>query len=215
MTKAMNLIGDQRVCVGVVTEITNDDGKYIVEFDQTVFCPKGGGQKSDIGTAGESEVINVLKGEGGRILHVLDAEPRYCAGDEVELKVDPDRREQNKRNHSAGHAIAAVTEQCCPQLHAVGGHHYPGEGRVEFEGEMPALDGLLERLTFAVDELIERDCEISIVGKPFESRAIQFAGFEAVPCGGTHVASTSELAGLKLKKLKVKNNRLRISYLID
>ena len=38
-----------RECEAVVTACTAKDGKFLVELDQTVFFPEGGGQLSDKG----------------------------------------------------------------------------------------------------------------------------------------------------------------------
>jgi Ser-tRNA(Ala) deacylase AlaX len=101
-----------------------------------------------------------------------------------------------------------------PSYRAVAGHHWVGEARVEFEvidGTTPAeptIDELQERL----DELTASDLEFKIEGDPDKGRAIKIGDFAAVGCGGTHVHSTNELAGIRVTGIKNKKGRLRVSY---
>lgn len=46
-------------CIAKVTACTPKDGKYLVELDQTVFFPEGGGQLSDRGKLADAVVSHV------------------------------------------------------------------------------------------------------------------------------------------------------------
>ena len=51
-------------CVAKVTACTPKDGKYLVELDQTVFFPEGGGQLSDRGKLADAVVSHVSEKDG-------------------------------------------------------------------------------------------------------------------------------------------------------
>jgi len=40
-------------------------------------------------------------------------------------------------------------------------------------------------------------------------------GATSCPCAGTHVASTSELQGLKVIKMKAKKGKVKVSYVLE
>ena len=58
-------------CVAKVTACTPKDGKYLVELDQTVFFPEGGGQLSDRGKLADAVVSHVSE-KDGHIYHECD-----------------------------------------------------------------------------------------------------------------------------------------------
>ena len=58
-------------CQAVVTACTESKGKYLIELDQTVFFPEGGGQLSDKGTISDAKVVHVAE-KDGHILHECD-----------------------------------------------------------------------------------------------------------------------------------------------
>jgi alanyl-tRNA synthetase len=70
--------------------------------------------------------------------------------------------------------------------------------------EIVSLDELKKRCTYIPPALPE--------DKPLRVVAIQ--NYFPIPCGGTHVNSTSELAGLVVHKMKIKKGQLKVSYAI-
>ena len=114
--------------------------------------------------------------------------------------------------HTAGHLVASCVEHAFPQLRAVAGHQWPGEGRVEFEGEIQAVDPQLDALNDELRSCIEGDLTVNVVGHPFVDRAIQIGAFTPIPCGGTHLSSLSSIKFVTISSLKRKSGRLRLSY---
>ena len=51
-------------CTATVTACTEKEGRYLVELDQTVFFPEGGGQLSDKGKINEVLVSHVSERDG-------------------------------------------------------------------------------------------------------------------------------------------------------
>ena len=42
-----------------------------------------------------------------------------------------------------------------------------------------------------------------------------FIGGLGCPCGGTHVCNSRELKGIKVTKIKIKKDVIKVSYIID
>jgi Ser-tRNA(Ala) deacylase AlaX len=43
-------------------------------------------------------------------------------------------------------------------------------------------------------------------------RVVQIGRYKAIPCGGTHLATTAEIGNFEMTKIKNKNGNLRISF---
>ncbi|RKX48096.1 MAG: alanyl-tRNA editing protein, partial [Thermotogae bacterium] len=80
-------------------------------LDQTIFYPTGGGQPHDTGTINGVSVLDVYKDEGGDIWHVVEDVSPFSIGDEVELKLDWERRHRLMRIHTALHLLDHVLNE--------------------------------------------------------------------------------------------------------
>jgi len=199
-----------------VQAIDQDDHGLFVVLDQTVAAVKGGGAKADRGTIGTMPFNDVLAdGRDGDPRHYLASQPTFCVGDIVEVRIDPEWRAIQEAYHTAGHLLAAVAEEQFPSLQATGGHHYPGEARIEFVGHIPAdLNDLKTKLNSALKAAIECDLPIQILD-PSQNRQVQIGVFKPVGCGGVHSKSTSELGQVEIKSVKAKAGKLRLSYEVE
>jgi alanyl-tRNA synthetase len=195
-----------------ITEIGEDEGKPYLRLRETLFHAQGGGQRPDRGTIGSVAVIHVAHADG-EVNHYVESIAHLQVGMPVEIEIDPEWRQLNAKSHTAGHVIAAIGDSIFPELKAIGGHHWPGESRVEFEGKSSlSSDEIISTLTSAVEQAIADNLSVKVVGDPFASRQIQIGTFSPVPCGGTHLDNLSELIDLVLTKVKSKGDKIRISY---
>lgn len=202
------------------------DPKYgrFVLLNQTHFHPQGGGQLSDVGTIGEVAIKHVSKApipDAGP--HAFDVRHHYEAeadlfieGTPVEYTVNRERRTTAMHWHASGHLLAAVAEELFPQLQAVNAHHFPGEARVEFQlresgAAFPSADEIKTRLPSAYADAVKEGKAVDVkMGPP---RTVQYGDYPAVPCGGTHVANTSELPEeLSIRSAKAKKGKLSVGY---
>jgi Ser-tRNA(Ala) deacylase AlaX len=131
---------------------------------------------------------------------------------EVNIAADVDHRSRGALLHSAGHAIADLVQTLRPGLHAVAGHHWHGEARVEFEGAVALDEGLEDQLQSALSALAESDVPVFVEGDVFTDRKIRVGDFPAIGCGGTHLVSTASLAKIKITGIRSKRGRIRVSY---
>ena len=175
-------------CDAVVTAV-DERG---VQLDRTVFYPHGGGQAGDRGELvlvdGRAIAIaDTRKGETpGEIVHVLanaDEHGALAVGTRVRARIDVARRRAHMRFHTATHLLCALVP------HPVDGCSITADyARLDFHMTDPLDKGELEA---GLDRLLE------------------IAGVDLQPCGGTHVANTSEIGALVVRKIEKKSASTR------
>jgi misacylated tRNA(Ala) deacylase len=224
-----------------ILEVAAADGPPLVVLDTTAFYPGGGGQPADRGTIlrsgdGRAWVVRAARKVGGEIVHELeppeDGElPR--TGDRVTAEVDWARRHALMRTHTALHALCGVVWRDYGAL-VTGGNMEPGSGRMDFEFERMSGD-LVEAIESTVnDELrASRDVRVNVLPREEafaipdlirtrinllpegieEIRTIEIVGLDLQADGGTHVANTREVGGIRVTGYESKgriNKRIRI-----
>lgn len=199
---------------GIVTvsEIITGD-KPVVRLTETWFHPQGGGQKADRGIIGSAKVLHVAH-SAGEVDHYVDSTAGLSAGTSYLFNIDVEWRRLNAAYHTAGHLIASIIEDHFSSLRAVSGHQWPGEGRVEFEGEIGAIETIHNTLANEISRILSSQEHVQVIGDPYTDRAIQIGQYKAIPCGGTHVTTTDQIGSIKIDALKKKNGRLRVSYTV-
>ena len=224
-----------------VLEVAADDGPPLVVLDTTTFYPGGGGQPSDRGAIlrtadGRQWTIKAARRVGGEIVHELeppdDGElPR--ADDRVSVDLDWARRHALMRTHTSLHALCGVVWRDYGAL-VTGGNMEPGSGRMDFEfetmsgdlvGEIEAkvndelragrdvrVNVLPRAEAFAIPDLIRTKVDLLPPGIE-QIRTIEIVGLDLQADGGTHVANTSEVGGVRVTGYESKgriNKRIRI-----
>jgi misacylated tRNA(Ala) deacylase len=213
----------------------------LLVLDRTVFYPGGGGQPSDRGLIlraadGRSWTVRGARKVGGEIVHELepgDGDPPV-AGDLVRVDLDWARRLALMRTHTALHALCGVVWRDYGAL-VTGGNMEPGSGRMDFEFERMSGDlvdaiessvnaelaaardvrvAVLPRVeAFAIPDLIRTKVNLLPEGIA-EVRTIEIVGLDLQADGGTHVANTREVGGIKVTGYESKgriNKRIRIA----
>ena len=224
-----------RVTDAVVVETDPDSGAVLL--DRTVFYPGGGGQPADTGwlraTAGESWTVTGARKRGDDIWHAVEGEPPP-AGTQVSAEIDWDRRHALMRTHSALHVLCGVVWRDYGAS-VTGGNMEPLSGRMDFEFETMAGE-LVAEIERRVNDEVAADREIRVNVLPrddafaipdlirtkinllpegiSEVRTIEIVGLDLQADGGTHVARTSEIGGVKVTGYESKgriNKRIRIA----
>lgn len=90
-------------CMATVTACTEKEGQYLVELDQTVFFPEGGGQLSDKGKIADAVVSHVSE-KDGHIYHECDKPLE--AGAEVKAVLDWRVRLDRMQQHLGEHLLS-------------------------------------------------------------------------------------------------------------
>ena len=217
-----------------VVDITGEGG---IVLDGSIFYPTSGGQPGDSGqlswAGARLEIATAVKGEGDAII-LLPAEPvpLPAVGQVVQQKLNWDRRHRHMRVHTALHLLSVVIP-----LPVTGGSIAADKGRLDFDmAEAPedkeTLESDLNRLIACNMQIstewitdAELDAQPDLVKTmsvqpPRGSGHIRLVriglGDETAdlqPCGGTHVANTSEIGRVRIGKIEKKGRQNRRVYL--
>ena len=203
-----------------------------IVLEASVFYPTGGGQPGDSGWlewAGlRMAIATSVKHEGGVALVPGDILPLPPIGAEVRQVLDWDRRFRHMRVHTALHLLSVVIP-----LPVTGGQIGAERGRLDFDMPEPpedlaAIEDRLNRLIdqdLAVTETWITDEELAAnpglvktmsVRPPVGQGRVRLVRIgsgetqvDLQPCGGTHVARTSEIGRVALTKVEKKGRQNR------
>jgi len=199
MAETKKLFNDDPYMTSFTAKVVRVEGD-LVELDQTAFFPEGGGQVGDTGLLGGMRVVDTRK-DNGAISHILEAPPVFVVGDDMEGEVDWDRRYRIMKLHSAAHIMEHFLWQRMGMMDRVGSRVDEKKDRADYvyEGRLPA-EGLAEAQE-DTNAFLAEGHEITIRPDP-ENPEIRIwcCGPVEMPCGGTHVRSTSEIGAVKLKR---------------
>jgi misacylated tRNA(Ala) deacylase len=215
-------------CTATVVEA----GEGTVVLDRTVFYPLGGGQPGDAGSlraqdGREWPVVDARKGDGGRVLHVLEpGTVPPAAGDTVQAHLDWTRRHAHMRMHTCLHLLGAVL-----RYGVTGGQIAQDKGRLDFDTQddidKDAVTAAVNELVAAnhavrsmwiTDEELDRQPELvrTLSVQPPRGagriRLLEIPGVDLQPCGGTHVAATGEIGPVVVSKVENKGRRNKRVY---
>jgi misacylated tRNA(Ala) deacylase len=211
---------------------------HSVVLDRTLFYPRGGGQMADTGTLtdldGSYRVVSVEK-RGDGIVHVLDG-ALPLVGARVQGRIDWDHRYGQMRTHTALHVLCGVIYH---RLSAVvtGCQMYPDRARMDFtledmsksvvadiegwsndairEGYPVRARHIPRHEANLMPELIRT--KVNLVPPHIDPiRIVEIVGLDVQADGGTHVANTLEVGGIRITKTENKgreNRRLEIALL--
>lgn len=208
--------------------VISADERGIV-LDRTVFYPTGGGQPGDTGVlvlndGGTIAIADTIKGETG-IVHVpAPGQPSPAPGTAVTAKLDWERRYRHMRMHSAMHLLCAVITG-----DVTGGQVGADKSRLDFNVPGDALDK--EHITRELARLVSEDRPVQprwiddaeLAARPElvrtmsvkppsgqgKVRLLDIEGVDLQPCGGTHVARTSEIGAVEVAKIENKGRQNR------
>ena len=200
-----------------------------VELDRTVFYPLGGGQAGDTGRIGHARVLDTRKGAtADSVLHLVAPDALPKPGDKLEIQVDWERRHRLMRLHTALHLLCAAVK-----APVTGGRIGEDKAHLDFDIEMEKL--MKDEIEARINELVRSntatrplwitDAELdsrpelvrtmSVAPPRGEGRVrlLEIPGIDLQACGGTHVANTGEIGGLKVVRIRSegkKNKRVSL-----
>ena len=216
----------------------NDRGGVIL--DRTIFYATSGGQPGDTGAFVRADgsrvaIAATVTGETkDEIIHVpATGEGVPVVGERINLSIDWERRLKLMRMHAACHLLTVV----CP-FPITGASVGEEDSRVDFD--IPEAGYSKEEVTARMMELVSANHPISTrwitddelaanpglvksknVRPPMGSGRIRLVligengSVDSQPCGGTHVADTSEIGEIHIGKIEKKgreNRRFRLRF---
>jgi misacylated tRNA(Ala) deacylase len=221
------------------TVLSVDEAERAVVLDRTALYPGGGGQPHDTGRLAAEDGstswrIAGMKKDGALVRHLLEkGDPLPAVGDRVTGEVDWDARYRLMRTHTALHALCGTIFRDYGAL-VTGGNMGVDKARMDFEMEEfnPERVAEIERrvndelanardvrvqtlprdTAFAIPDLIRTKINLLPEGID-EVRTVEIVGLDLQADGGTHVANTREVGGIKVVGTRSKgksNKRLEI-----
>uniref|UniRef100_A0A8K9Y8G6 Alanyl-tRNA synthetase domain containing 1 n=1 Tax=Oncorhynchus mykiss TaxID=8022 RepID=A0A8K9Y8G6_ONCMY len=202
---------------------------FNVKLQDTILFPEGGGQPDDHGLIGDVPVLRVTR-QGAEAVHFVSS--ALEVGQEVQLKVDWERRFDHMQQHSGQHLITAIAE-------SMFGYKTTswelGRQRSTIELDTPSMKpAQMEALEAAVNEKIRAHVPVAVQvlslddpaleqvrsrGLPDDAagpiRIIDIEGIDVNMCCGTHVSNLSHLQVIKLLGTeKGKKNKTNLLFLV-
>jgi len=178
------------------------NGNQVV-LEQTCFYARAGGQVGDTGEINGIKVVDTIPDETREnVIHVLEKEPDFKAGDTAHGKIDWERRHKIMRSHSAAHLV----------------DHFM---KIVYPGCSLASPGIVDERKIKEDYIFQNGFDKSKLVE-VENLANEFAkgghGIELyvddrdrrhwksgdidIECGGTHPKNTKEIGKIKIDKGK-------------
>jgi misacylated tRNA(Ala) deacylase len=217
----------------------NDRGGIIL--DRTIFYATSGGQPGDTGTLtrADGSVVEIgatiYGADKSEIIHVPAGTTQLPEpGETVRLDLDWPRRHNHMRMHTALHLLCSLVP-----YPVTGGSIGEADSRLDFDIEDAGAiekDALTERINALIaaahpvssrwitdDELAANPDMVRTmsVKPPMGTGRVRLIGIgpneevDLQPCGGTHVANTSEIGPVHISKIEKKgrqNRRIRIKF---
>ncbi|WP_439670814.1 Ser-tRNA(Ala) deacylase AlaX (editing enzyme) [Cupriavidus necator] len=208
-----------------------------IELDETVCYARSGGQAGDTATLaladGRTVAIadTIYAGDRSRILHVPAPDaPLPRVGERVTVTIDWARRHKLMRLHTCLHLLGSLIP-----VPVTGCGISPESARVDFDLPESTLDkaDLTERLNALIhadtavrttlitpQELAAQPELVRTIGAAPPAgtasiRIIEIPGVDRQPCGGTHVANTSEIGAVVVTRIEKKsrtNRRVVVAF---
>ena len=205
-----------------VTEVSQGEELQLV-LRETPFYAEGGGQVGDGGTIGNSEceiaVHDTKEVIPGLIVHYgILSKGIISIGDTVQSHVDPIRRDDTARNHTATHMLhAALRHVLGPHVRQAGSLVTASRLRFDFSHIKAVTPEEMWQVQFLVNEKIRHNADISrsedTYSGAIKKGALAFFGdkygdtvrlveiangetFSFEVCGGTHVNQTGEVGAV-------------------
>ncbi len=201
-------------CKATVTSIKGNK----IKLDQTIFFAFSGGQESDQGTIGGINVISAVKQRDKESIidieyeleYELEHEPHFIVGEQVDVKINKERREKLRKLHSATHIVYYFVMETLGRLKIIGSNIAEEKARIDFLYGKP-LNDVLPDIQSNVNRFLQENH--AIITKEDEQKP-DLRGWTCeewkMPCGGTHPKSTGEIGNLELQRKNIGSGKERI-----
>jgi alanyl-tRNA synthetase len=198
-------------------------GRAAVALDRSAFYPEGGGQPGDRGTLNAILVLDTQADDADVVWHIV---ADRVLGDEVEGRIDWDRRWDFMQQHHGQHLLSAAAENqfgartlavhlgeevCTVDL------DHPGFG-IE---QLAELEDATNAMIWADVPIVARfvtpdELQSLTLRKPPQAydniRIVSAGDFDHSPCGGTHPRRTGEVGSVLLRRAERYKGGMRIEF---
>ncbi|HXA55939.1 MAG TPA: DHHA1 domain-containing protein [Candidatus Acidoferrum sp.] len=206
-----------------VTSCEREGERWRVTLDRTAFYPTSGGQPHDTGTLGGAAVVEVADTDDGKIVHYTTAEVPVGG---VTGEIDWARRFDHMQQHTGQHLLSAVFLEL---------FEFPTES-FHLGREISTIDlqapsivpRHMEEAERRANEIVFEDRVVTVtygtaqelaeagirkkVDREGVLRAVEIAGIDRQPCGGTHLSRTGQAGMVLLRKLERRRDAWRLEF---
>ncbi len=213
-------------CEAIVTSCTEKDGKFLLELDQTVFFPEGGGQLSDRGRINGVAVSHVAEKDGHIYHECAEALPVGAPVQAVlDWSVRLDRMQQHLGEHLLSYACWKLFE-----ANNIGFHMNEDSVFIDLDKELSEEE--LLRAELYTNEIIWENRPVLIdymdaseaiklkdKMRKFNSkltgllRIVSVEGADICTCCGTHPPFTGMLGSVKVIRHEKHKGGCRVEFL--
>ncbi len=206
-----------------VTAAGERESRPTVVLDRTAFYPTSGGQPFDTGTLNGVRVVDVIDGEDGSIVHVL--ERPVAAGTAVHGAIDWARRFDHMQQHTGQHVLSAAFDHLLA-ARTVGFHLGAEVSTVDLSVDLKT--DAIEAAESQANQIVWDDRPVSVRFASVEEaanlplrkeperegtlRLIDIAEFDLSACGGTHVSRTGEIGTIQVLSSERFRGGVRVEF---
>ncbi len=209
--------------VVAIAPVPDYAARHRVVLDRTAFYPTSGGQPFDTGALGPARVVEVVDGDDGRIVHVVDGEVK--AGP-VHGTIDWSRRFEHMQQHTGQHVLSAAFDRLF-QIRTVSFHLGSALSTIDLARE--AAVGEIARAEREANRVVWENRPVTIRFADAEEaarlplrkesqregvlRLIDVEGFDVSACGGTHVSRTGGIGVIAVAAAEKFKGGTRLEFL--
>jgi Ser-tRNA(Ala) deacylase AlaX len=180
------------------TKVNQISGNELL-FDATIAYSFAGGQESDKAWVNGIEILSSRR-EENLIFYTFPENHGLKVGDAVTMTIDWGRRLKLMRLHFAAELILEIVTQKYG-FEKIGAHIAEHKSRIDFISDVN-ISTKFDEILAVYHDIINKNLPIH---KDYSDVATQrrfwkIDGFAHVPCGGTHVNTTSEVGLVTLKR---------------
>lgn len=205
---------------GDKVSVLEDGQEGIVILDRTPFYAESGGQVGDTGVlkAGNGEfIVTDTQKLGNAIAHYGKVSGQMGVNDKVDARIDAERRDRIKKNHTATHLIhEALRQELGEHVNQKGSLVEPDRMRFDFSHFEGVTCEQLQRIEQQVNIEIRRNFALqtelmaideakakgamALFGEKYddEVRVVSIGDYSIELCGGTHVQRTGDIGLFKI-----------------
>lgn len=188
-------------------------------FNETIVFSFSGGQESDKATVNGIQILS-SRIEANNIFYLLPEGHGLSVGDMVTMQIDWPRRHNLMRLHFACELILVIINRLFGKMptdvelkpeeidnlgpRKTGAHISEHKARIDFRLE-ENISIYFSEILKEYNRIINADLEIikGYIDELTQVRYWRIEGVATVPCGGTHVKTTSEVGFVNLKRERV------------
>ncbi len=206
-----------------VLAITTHQDRPAIVLDATAFYPEAGGQLGDRGTLGGATITDTQQLDDGTIVHLFDGP---APSGTVTGELDWARRRQHMAQHTAQHLLSGAL---LDRAQAATQSARLGETALTIDVTRDRIpDADLAKAEDLANDLIDEDlavrawfptpaelASIKLRRDPKvteDIRVVAIGDFDLSPCGGTHVARTSQLSTVRIAASERYKGMTRVTF---